>query len=123
MKDGQRLGFDLTCIAESNYARQIETLLQHRWRDIGVDATIKNVNSSLMFENGTSGTLQGGHYDVALFSWNAAADPDNSAIYSGDNLAPHGLRAGTFIGEDFENMGEGARGLADAHKRHIDRRE
>ncbi|MBV9269637.1 MAG: hypothetical protein JO165_00980, partial [Candidatus Eremiobacteraeota bacterium] len=83
----------LSCIAESNYGRQIETLLQHRWHDIGADANIKNVNSALMFENSATGTLQGGHYDVALFSWNAAADPDDSAIYSGDNLAPHGQNA------------------------------
>lgn len=92
-KNGQRLAFDISCIAESTYGRQIETLLQHRWRDVGADVSIKNVNSSLMFENSSTGTLQGGHYDVALFSWNGAADPDDSAIYSGDNQAPHGQNA------------------------------
>ena len=38
-------------------------------------------------------SLQGGHYDVALFGWVGAADPDDSPIYSGDNLAPHGQNA------------------------------
>ena len=42
------------------------------------------------FDNSSAGIIQGGHYDVAFFSWVAAADPDDSAIYSGDNLAPHG---------------------------------
>ena len=37
--------------------------------------------------------MQGGHYDVALFSWIGAADPDDNAIYSGDNLAPKGQNA------------------------------
>jgi len=93
VKNGQRLSFTITCVAESNYGRQIETLLQHEWQAVGAEAIIKNVNSALMFQNGTNGTLQGGHYDVAIFSWNAAADPDDSAIYSGDNLAPHGQNA------------------------------
>lgn len=93
VKNGQRLSFDITCTAESNYGRQIETLLQRQWHIIGAEAIVKNVPSALMFQNGTNGTLQGGHYDVALFSWSGAADPDDSAIYSGDNLAPHGQNA------------------------------
>ncbi len=92
-KNGRRLSFDLSCNTEGNYARQIETILQRQWHDIGAEAIVKNVPSALMFQNGTTGTLQGGHYDVALFSWNAAADPDDSAIYSGDNFAPHGQNA------------------------------
>lgn len=93
VKNGQRLSFDLTSAAESNYARQIQTLLQRQWHDIGAEAVVKNVPTALLFENSTNGTLQGGHYDVALFSWTAAADPDDSAIYSGENFAPHGQNA------------------------------
>jgi peptide/nickel transport system substrate-binding protein len=93
VKNGQRLSFDLTCVAESNYARQIETVVQRQWHEIGAEANIKNVPSALMFQNGTAGTLQGGHYDVAIFSWVGASDPDDSAVYSADNLAPHGQNA------------------------------
>lgn len=93
VKNGRRLAFDLTCVAEANYARQIETLLQSAWRRVGAAVTIKNVPSALMFQNGTNGTLQGGHYDAAIFSWSASADPDDSAIYSADNMAPHGQNA------------------------------
>ncbi len=89
-KNGVRLSFDLTCVAEANYARQIETVLQRQWHEIGAEAIVKNVPTQLMFQNGTTGTLQGGHYDVALYSWSASADPDDSAIYSADNMAPHG---------------------------------
>lgn len=93
VKNGQRLSFNITCAAESNYARQMQTLLQREWHQIGVEATVKNVPTALMFENSAAGTLQGGHYDVALFSWSGAADPDDSAIYSGDNFAPRGQNA------------------------------
>ena len=58
-----------------------------------MQADVKNYPTSQFFDNSTKGILQGGHYDVALFAWLAAADPDDSAIYSGDNLAPHGQNA------------------------------
>ena len=93
VKNGQRLSFDISCVTEGNYARQIETILQRQWHEIGAEAIVKNVPSALMFQNGATGTLQGGHYDTAVFSWSAAADPDDSAIYSGDNFAPHGQNA------------------------------
>ena len=50
----------------------------------------RTLRPALFFENGTTGILEGGHYDVAGFGWGGAADPDDSAIYSGDNLAPSG---------------------------------
>ena len=90
VKNGQRLSLDLTAVAESSYGRQIETVLQRQWNEIGAEVTIKNVPSNLMFENGSTGTLQGGHYDVALFSWVLPADPGHDPFYSGDDLAPHG---------------------------------
>jgi len=34
-----------------------------------------------------------GHYDVAIFAWGGAADPDDSAIYSGHNMPPRGQNA------------------------------
>ncbi|MGA8325409.1 MAG: hypothetical protein WB757_04935, partial [Candidatus Cybelea sp.] len=61
--------------------------------DVGVQADIKNYPTSEFFDNSTNGILQGGHYDAAGFSWVGAADPDDSPIYSGDNLAPHGQNA------------------------------
>jgi peptide/nickel transport system substrate-binding protein len=90
VKNGQRLEFTLSTQNESNYGKSLQTVLQRQWRDVGVDVGIKNYPSSEFFDNSTNGILQGGHFDAALFSWAAAADPDDNAIYSGDNLAPHG---------------------------------
>jgi peptide/nickel transport system substrate-binding protein len=93
VKDGQRLEFTLSTQTESTNGKANETVLQRQWREVGVQADIKNYPTSQFFDNSANGTLQGGHYDVALFSWVGAADPDDSAIYSGDNLAPHGQNA------------------------------
>lgn len=54
---------------------------------------MKNQPTAQFFDNTTNGVLQGGKYDVAGFAWLAASDPDDSAIYSGRNLAPGGQNA------------------------------
>ena len=93
VKNGQRLEFTLSTQTESNYGKALQTYLQREWRDVGVQADIKNYPTSQFFDNSSNGILQGGHYDVAGFSWYAAADPDDSAIYSSENMAPHGQNA------------------------------
>lgn len=93
VKDGQRLEVTMSTQTESNNGKANETVLQRQWREVGVQADIKNYPTDEFFDNSTNGILQGGHYDVALFGWVGAADPDDSPIYSGDNLAPHGQNA------------------------------
>jgi peptide/nickel transport system substrate-binding protein len=93
VKNGQRLEFTLSTQTESTYGKALQTFLQREWREVGVQADIKNYPSSQFFDNSASGILQGGHYDVAGFSWYGAADPDDSAIYSAENFAPHGQNA------------------------------
>jgi len=92
-KNGQRLEFTLSTQTESTNGKANETVLQRQWRDVGAQADVKNYPTSEFFDNSRNGILQGGNYDVALFSWLGAADPDDSAIYSGNNLAPHGQNA------------------------------
>ncbi len=93
VKNGERLEFTMSTQTESNSGKANETILQRQWREIGAQADIKNYPTSEFFDNSSNGILQGGHYDVALFGWIGAADPDDSAIYSGDNFAPHGQNA------------------------------
>jgi peptide/nickel transport system substrate-binding protein len=93
VKNGQRLEFTMSTQTESNSGKANETVLQRQWREVGVQGDVKNYPTDEFFDNSANGILQGGHYDVALFGWVGAADPDDSAIYSGANLAPHGQNA------------------------------
>lgn len=93
VKNGQRLEFTLSTQTESNAGKEVQTFLQGAWHDIGVQVDVKNYPTSQFFDNSSNGILQGGHYDAAIFSWIGAADPDDNAIYSGDNLAPKGQNA------------------------------
>ncbi len=92
-KDGARLSFNIQTQNESTLGLRIEEIVQRYWHDVGAEAVVKNAPTSLFFDNTKIGVLQGGHYDVAEFAWTAAADPDDSAIYSADNLAPGGQNA------------------------------
>jgi peptide/nickel transport system substrate-binding protein len=93
VRAGQRLSFTLSTQTESTHGHAIQAFIQRGWHDVGVEAVIKNAPTSLFFDNSANGVLQGGHYDVATFAWSGAADADDSAIYSGENFAPHGQNA------------------------------
>jgi peptide/nickel transport system substrate-binding protein len=93
VRNGQRLAFNISTQAESTTGIAYETIVQSEWRAVGADVTVKNAPTQQFFDNASTAILQGGHYDVAFFAWNGAADPDDSAIYSGLNMAPHGQNA------------------------------
>ena len=93
VKNGQRLAFTYSTQTESTTGKAIQTVVQSMWRAAGCDVTVKNAPTAQFFDNTTAGILQGGHYDVAGFAWGGAADPDDSALYSGHNLAPRGQNA------------------------------
>ncbi len=93
VKNGQRLAFTFGTQTESNFGRALQAFVQREWHDIGAAVTIKNAPTAQFFDNTANGILEGGKYDVASFAWTAAADPDDSAIYSGKNFAPQAQNA------------------------------
>jgi peptide/nickel transport system substrate-binding protein len=91
VKNGQRLAFSFSTQTESTTGHAIETQAQTYWRTVGADVEIKNYPTSTFFTNDPAiGILTGGKYDVATYTWSGAADFDQSAIYSGHYMAPHG---------------------------------
>jgi peptide/nickel transport system substrate-binding protein len=92
-KSGVRMAFSIGTPTENTIGKAIEQLLIGWWHDVGIEVSVKNAPTSLFYDNTANGILQGGKYDAAVFAWSAAADPDDSAIYSRDNFAPHGQNA------------------------------
>jgi peptide/nickel transport system substrate-binding protein len=90
IKKGRRLEFSLSTRSEGRGETVMQLILQREWRDVGVQADIKNYPSKLFFDAAPDGILQGGHYDAAIASTSGSADPDDSALLSGDDLAPRG---------------------------------
>ncbi len=93
VKSGVRLSFNLSTQNESSTGKANAALIQSEWQSLGADVSIKNAPTEQFFDNTKNGILQGGHYDTAIFAWSAAADPDDSAIYAGKNMAPTGQNA------------------------------
>jgi peptide/nickel transport system substrate-binding protein len=90
IKRGRRLEFLLSARSEGRGETAMQIILQREWRAIGVQADIKNYPSKRFFDASSDGVLQGGNYDVAIVSGLGSADPDDSEVLSGDDLAPRG---------------------------------
>jgi peptide/nickel transport system substrate-binding protein len=90
VKNGTRLAFQLSGTAESTTGHLIEAQAQSFWQAIGAAVEIKNYPSSLFFDQTANGVVAGGKYDVAEYAWSGAAEVDQSAIYSGHFMPPHG---------------------------------
>ena len=90
VKNGQRLSFEISTQTESTTGRAIQQQVQTYWHAIGADAVVKNYPLVLFFDNTANGILAGGKYDTAIYAWSGAADIDQSAVYSGHFMPPHG---------------------------------
>ncbi len=88
-KNGQRLAFQCSGTAESTTGHLIEAQAQIYWKAVGADVEIKNYPSALFFDQ-ANGPLAKGAFDVGLYAWAGAAEVDQSAIYSGHFMPPHG---------------------------------
>ena len=107
VKRGRRFEFSLSNPSGSSRPTAGEIFLQREWREVGAKVAIENYPSGRFAESSAAGIVEGGHYDVADYTWYNAADPDDSSYFSADNLAPHGqnttrwtnLRATTAIND------------------------
>ncbi len=90
VKNGVRLAFQLSAQVESTTAHLVETQLQVYWKAIGAAVEIKNYPTVLFFDQTLNGVIAGGKFDVALYAWSGAPEVDQSAIYSGHFMPPHG---------------------------------
>ncbi len=102
-KGGQRLTLVIGNISGSSNGTQTATLAQRYWRDVGVDAQIKNYVSSLFLASyGANGIVQRGKFDAAFFSWLNGTDPDDSTLWMCDQIPPKGQNVTRFCDRDLD---------------------
>ncbi|HEY4441683.1 MAG TPA: ABC transporter substrate-binding protein, partial [Candidatus Elarobacter sp.] len=86
-----RLALDLAIIGSSQTQRAESVLLQSELRPLGIDLSIHpyfgNVFDAPPSEGGI---LTRGRYDLALYTWYAGMDPDDSGQFSCDQRPPAG---------------------------------
>jgi peptide/nickel transport system substrate-binding protein len=90
-KNGRRLALTISSVTGSAVGNATEVLVQRDWRDLGVDASVKNYISSLFFATAAAGGIvNGGKYDVAYYAWYNGFDPDDSTQFMCDQFPPKG---------------------------------
>lgn len=91
VKDGRRLRLEIANIAGSATGARMALLMQAAWRQIGIEAEIKNYASSLMLAGyNAGGILQTGKFDVEFSSWVNGIDPDDSTNVMCNQMPPAG---------------------------------
>jgi peptide/nickel transport system substrate-binding protein len=91
VKDGTRLSITIAGVTGSANGNAVDVLVQRYWKDVGVEAQVKNYISSLFFASyGAGGILQTGKFDAAFFSWIGGTDPDDSTLWMCDQFPPNG---------------------------------
>ncbi|MBV8354226.1 MAG: hypothetical protein JO101_02830, partial [Candidatus Eremiobacteraeota bacterium] len=102
-KNGQRLSVVITPTTGSATGNAVAVLLQHWWRDVGVDVSVKSYPAALMFATyGAGGILQRGKFDVGFLSWYAGVDPDDSQQFTCDQIPPAGQNIYRFCDKAFD---------------------
>ena len=92
VKNGQRLAFNLAAAAGGKTGEAVEQYLQADFKNIGIEADIKNYPTALYFDSyARGGILQAGKYDAAWYSWASGADPSSDeSIYTSYSIPPAG---------------------------------
>src|SRR5579872_315024 len=102
-KDGQRLTLGMSGATGAAETRDLETIVQREWHEIGVDAVVKNYVSPLFFASyQAGGILQGGKFDTGFFSWINGIDPDDSTLFMCSQFPPNGQNTYHFCNQDLD---------------------
>jgi peptide/nickel transport system substrate-binding protein len=92
-----RLSLDLYFEQSSALNKTLSVQIQSLLAPLGVDVRTHAQLSSLIYGGyGANGTLARGNYDVALYTWIAGIDPDDSSQFTCANIPPKGYNQSYF---------------------------
>jgi peptide/nickel transport system substrate-binding protein len=102
-KDGQKLELGMSGATGAAETRDVETIVQREWQQIGVQGDIKNYISPLFFATmQAGGILQSGKFDTGFFSWLNGIDPDDSTLFMCDQFPPNGQNSYHFCSDKLD---------------------
>jgi peptide/nickel transport system substrate-binding protein len=125
VRGGSRLTVTLTTIAGNASLQRAAVLLQAAWKTIGVEATVRPLQTSLLFAPG--GTLPSGDFTVALVNFSFPITPDRTELLASRAVAPAGFNNGRYRDAELDRLFAAAHTEIDVTKRkalfaQIDRR-
>ncbi len=89
VRDGKRLSLQLVYGQGSQLASTVTAQIQQMYRPLGVDISLKGYDYATLYAAAQSGgILNGGKFDLTLYSWISGADPDDSSQWTCAAIAP-----------------------------------
>lgn len=93
----QRLSLDLYFEQSAAINRTLSVQIQSLLEPLGIDVHLHPQISSVIYASySQNGTLERGHYDLALNTWISGIDPDNSSQFTCTNMPPNGVNPSYF---------------------------
>lgn len=91
IRNGQRLSLQLVYGQGNSISRIIIAQVQQMLRKAGVDVQSKSYDYATLYAAAESGgILNGGKFDLAVYSWVSGSDPDNSSQWTCGAIPPAG---------------------------------
>lgn len=102
-KASQPMQLTLVGFTGSAVVTGTETVIQRQWRQLGIDVSIKNYPSNVLYRAQADGGIeQTGKFDVAVEQWANGIDPDESVLFKCDLAPPHGWNIYHFCNHELD---------------------
>jgi peptide/nickel transport system substrate-binding protein len=105
-KNGQDLSLVITATSGQVNRKRTQLVLREQYRDVGIDLSIRNYNSTLLY--GTyqdGGILKRGKFDIVMYAWLSSPEPaTKEALYSYKNIPPNGQNNPRFHHEGISQL-------------------
>ncbi len=120
-KNGQRLSLVLAYGQGSELAKNAALAVQQGLRAVGVELELKSYDYANLYAAAQSGgILNGGKFDLALYSWISGADPDNSSQWMCSMIPPAGNNVSRYCSPEMDQAQRSALSTFDRAARRAD---
>jgi peptide/nickel transport system substrate-binding protein len=91
VRNGERLSLLFVYGLGSQIVRTITAEIQQMYRPLGIEVQLKGFDYATLYAAAQSGgILNGGKFDLAMYSWVSGSDPDNSSQWTCAMIPPAG---------------------------------
>jgi peptide/nickel transport system substrate-binding protein len=118
VKNGNRLSLQLVFGQGSQLVRTISQQLQQMYKPLGIDVQLKTYDYAVLYATAQNGgILNGGKFDLAMYSWIAGGDPDNASQWTCAQIPPNGNNIGRYCSPEMDADQKEALATFDVSKR------
>ncbi len=103
VRNGARLSLLLVYGLGSQIVRTMTAQIQQMYRSLGVDVQLKGFDYATLYAAAQSGgILNGGKFDMSIYTWIAGGDPDDSSQWTCAAIPPGGNNVARYCSPEME---------------------